>query len=86
MNTQSLFASEPLKVSGSQSLVGEVTGAAGVYGVDGGWTFWVARVWANRAMAATKSPPVSGSLPVLGSGAKAVFVAAEGLSAVGGLA
>ena len=48
--------------------------------------FWVARVWASKAMAAAKSPPVSGLPPVSGSGADTVFVALEGFSAVGGLA
>ena len=97
MNTRSLFASEPLKVSGSRSLVGEVTGAAQVCGVGGGRTFWAASVWASNAMATAKSPPVSGSPPVLGlppmsglppasgSAADMVFVVPEGLSAIGGL-
>ena len=54
----------------------------------GGWwvNVLVASVWASKAMAAAKSPPVSGSPPMLGSRANAVFVVAEGLSAVGGLA
>ena len=86
MKTQSLLASEPLKVSGSRSLVGEVTDAAGASGVGGGWTFWVARVWASKAMATAKSPPVSGLPPVSGSGANTVFMVPEGLSAIGGLA
>ena len=64
-------------MSGSQSLVSKVTGTAGVYGVGGGWMFWAASVWASKAMAAAKSPPV------LGSGADMVFVAAEGSSAIG---
>ena len=59
--------SEPSKVLGSQSLVGEVTGAVGV--------FWVTNVWASRAMVAAKS------LPILGSRAVVVLVVAEGLSA-----
>ena len=79
MKTWSLFASKLSKVSGSQSLVSEVTSAAGAYGAGGGSTFWVASVWASKAMAAAKSPPMSGS------GADAVFVAADGSSAVGGL-
>ena len=37
-------------------------------------------------MAAAKSPPVSGLPPVSGSGADAVFMVPEGLSAIGGLA
>ena len=36
MNTWSLFASELSKVSGSQSLVGEVTGTVEACGVGGG--------------------------------------------------
>ena len=41
--------------------------------------FWVASVWASKAMAAAKSPPMSGSR------ADAVFVVPGGSSAVGGL-
>ena len=48
--------------------------------------FWVARVWASKAMAAAKSPPISELPPVSGSGADTVFMALEGLSAIGGLA
>ena len=70
------MASEPLKVLGSQSLVGEVTGTAGMFWVACGQAFWVANVWASKAMAATKSPPASGS------GAKVVLVVAKGLLAV----
>ena len=80
MKTQSLLASEPSKVSGFRSLVGEVTGTAGVLWAAVRHVFWVARVWASKAMATAKSPPVSGS------GADTVFVAPEGLSAIGGLA
>ena len=75
-----LFASKPLKVSGSRSLVGEVTSMAGAFGVACGCMFWAASVWASKVMVAAKSPPVSGS------GTEAVLVAAEGSSAVGGLA
>ena len=39
--------------------------------------FWAASVWASKAMAAAKLPPVSGS------GAETVLVAAEGSSAIG---
>ena len=92
MNTRSLLASEPSKVSGSQSLVGAVTGAVGACGAGGGGTFWVASVWASKAMAAAKSPPVSG-LPAAsgsptGSGSRAdvVFIVPEGSMVVGGLA
>ena len=67
--------SEPLKVSGSRSLVGEVTGAAGALWVACGQVFWAANVWASRVMAAAKLPPT------LGSRAIVVLVAAEGLSA-----
>ena len=97
MNTWSLLASEPSKVSGSQSLVGVVTGAVGACGAGGGGTFWAARVWASKAMAAAKSPPVSGlpaasgSLtrsglpPGSGSRADAVFIVPEGSMVIGGL-
>ena len=64
-------------MSGSQSLVGEATSTTGVYGVGGGWMFWAASVWASKAMAAARSPPMSGS------GADTVFVAARGSSATG---
>ena len=47
--------------------------------------FWAASVWASKAMAAAKPPPISGLPPMLGSGANTVFVVPEGLSAVGGL-
>ena len=80
MNTRSLFTSEPSKVSGSQSLVSKVTGMVGVFRVGCGQTFCVASVWASKAMAAAKSPHVSGS------GTEVALVAAEGSSAVGGLA
>ena len=53
---------------------------AGVFRAGCEQTFWVASVWASKAMAAAKSPPVSGS------GTKAVLVTAEGSSAVCGLA
>ena len=92
MNTQSLFASEPSKVSGSRSLVGAFPGAMETCEADGGWTFWAASVWASKAIAAAKSPPVSGLPPVLGlppmlgSGADAVFMAPGGSLAVGWLA
>ena len=79
MNTRSLFTSNPSKVSGSQSLVSEVTGKAGVFRAAWGQTFWVASVCASKAMVAAKS------LPVLGSGTEAVLVVAEGSSAIGGL-
>ena len=86
MNTRSLFASEPSKVSGSRSLVGTFPGATETCGADGGWAFWVASVWASKAIAAAKSPPVSGLPPVSGSGADAVFMAPGGSLAVGWLA
>ena len=84
-------------MSGSWSLVGAVTGAVGACGAGGGGTFWVASVWASKAMAATKSPPVSGlpaaSGSLTGSGlppgsrsrADAVFIVPEGSMVVGGL-
>ena len=80
MNTLSLFASEPLKVSGSRSLVGKVTSTVGVFGAGCRRTFWVANVWASKAMAAAKSPPISGL------GAEAVLVAADRSSAIGWVA
>ena len=98
MNTWSLLASELSKLSGSQSLVGAVTGAVGTCGAGGGGMFWAASVWASKAMAATKSPPVSGLPatsgsptgsglpPGLGSRAKAVFIVPEGSMVIGGLA
>ena len=86
MNTRSLFASELLKVAGSRSLVGAFPGATETCEADGGWAFWVTSVWASKAIAATKSPPVSGLPPVSGSGADAVFMAPGGLLAVGWLA
>ena len=92
MNTRSLLASEPSKVSGSRSLVGMVTGAVGMCGAGGGETFWVASVWASKAMAAAKSPPVSrlpavsGSPTGSGSRADAVFIVPEGSMVIGGLA
>ena len=79
MNTWSLFASKPSKVSGSQSLAGEVTSMAGAFGAACGQMFWMASVRASKAIAAAKSPPVSGS------GTEAVLVAAEGSSAMGWL-
>ena len=98
MKTQSLLASEPSKVSGSQSLVGTVTGAVGACGAGGGGMFWAASVWASKAMAAAKSPPMSGLPAALGSPtgsglppgsgsrADAVFIVPEGSMVVGGLA
>ena len=67
-------------MSGSRSLVGAFPGATETCEADGGWAFWAASVWASKAIAAAKSPPVSGS------GADAVFMAPGGLLAVGWLA
>ena len=64
--------SEPLKVSGSWSLVSEVTGTVGVFWLAYRQAFWVANVWASKAIAAA-----------LGSGAEVVLVVADGSSAVG---
>ena len=64
-------------MSGSQSLVSEVTGTVGAFRAASGQTFWVASVWASKAMMAAKSPPISGS------GAEAVLVVSEGSSARG---
>ena len=85
-------------MSGSRSLVGTVTGVVGTCGAGGGGTFWAASVWASKAMAAAKSPPMSG-LPAMsgspagsglpprsGSRADAVFIVLEGSMVVGGLA
>ena len=80
MKTQSLLASEPLKVSGSRSLVSEVTSTAGALWVACRRAFWAAGVWASRAMAAATLPPMSGSRAVV------VLVAADRLSANGWVA
>jgi len=70
MKVRSLLASEPLNVSGSQSLVGWAVGAASALGA--------ANVLASSAMAAARSPPVSpGSSP--GSGTMTEGVWMEGL-------
>ena len=65
-----------MKVSGSRSLVGEVTGTAGVFCVAGRQAFWAANVWASKAMAAAKLPPT------LGSRAIVVLVVANRLLAI----
>ena len=69
-----------MKVSGSWSLVGEVTGTAGVLWAACGRAIWAANVWASREMAAARLPPMSGS------GTVVVLVVAEGLSADGWVA
>ena len=67
-------------MSGSWSLVSEVTGTAGALWVACRQAFWAAGVWASRAMAAATLSPMSGSRAVV------VLVAADRLSANGWVA